>query len=302
MIEFINFSYQLASNIETLRELNFPNETTILEKTGVRERYLLKDNESLHSLSVQCSNEVLNTFPKDKIDALILVKQTPEYTIPNDACWLQKELDLINAHIAIDLNQGCAGFIYGLSYCYGLIASHQIYTALLVTANNYNQYISKDNKTLRPLFSDAVSATIIQKNNRKKCEFYFYTNTSQLDALYLNNQQINMNGPKMLMTVLKKVPAAINDLLSKSNLEKDKIDLFVFHQASNVVLDNLQRILDIPDDKFYRDNNFPGNTISSTIPIALTKLNRDGSLSSGMKIICIGFGTGFSIAGCMIQL
>ena len=78
-----------------------------------------------------------------------------------------------------------------------------------------------------------------------------------------------MNGPKVLDFTMEEVPKAVGRLLESADLCLADIDLFLFHQASKVVLDRIQRKLGIDETRFFRNYHSIGNTVSSTIPIAM---------------------------------
>ena len=100
---------------------------------------------------------------------------------------------------------------------------------------------------------------------------------------------------------MSNVPSGVNALLKKANLDSEDIDYFLFHQASAVVLDDIQRKLNIPDAKFPRNNKHLGNTVSATIPILMKDLEDQGKLKKGQKLLLFGFGVGYSYGGCIFE-
>ena len=101
------------------------------------------------------------------------------------------------------------------------------------------------------------------------------------------------------MFTMSAVPQAVQGLLERAQLTKKDIDIFLFHQASKLVLDNLQRLLNVEGRKVYRNYPDIGNTVSSAIPIALEELLTSGRLKRGTRMMMIGFGVGYSLAGCI---
>ena len=94
-------------------------------------------------------------------------------------------------------------------------------------------------------------------------------------------------------------PAA-NQTTQSKGVEKEKIAIYIFHQASKVVLDNLQRVLEIPDDKMYSDIRDIGNTVSSSIPIALKNADMNSTIAHEELILISGFGVGLSWGTCLL--
>ena len=110
-----------------------------------------------------------------------------------------------------------------------------------------------------------------------------------------------MDGPKVLAFTLRVVPDAVRELLERADLVQDDIDLFVFHQASAVVLDRLREQLGVVPEKWFQNLDGVGNTVSATIPIALRQAQEQGRLQAGMTVLVMGFGVGLSLAGCVIR-
>jgi len=110
-----------------------------------------------------------------------------------------------------------------------------------------------------------------------------------------------MNGPEVLKFSLALVPEATNDLLIKSGLDINDIDYFIFHQASAVVLNKLQKKLKISDDKWFNRLENLGNTVSATIPIAINILQKEKKFLDNNRYLMMGFGVGLSVAGCIIS-
>ena len=110
-----------------------------------------------------------------------------------------------------------------------------------------------------------------------------------------------MNGPAVLKFSLDLVPIATKELLQKASLSKEDISLFLFHQASGVVLNKLKKKLNIEDKKWFVDIQNLGNTVSATIPIAISTLKKNRSFPENRNVCLMGFGVGLSVAGCIIN-
>ena len=111
-----------------------------------------------------------------------------------------------------------------------------------------------------------------------------------------------MDGPEIFNFTLDVVPRTINDVLFKNGLTRDDIDLYVFHQANKFMLDTIRKVAVLPKDKFYINLVTTGNTVSSTIPIALKQLDEAGRLKLGMRVMLIGFGVGLSWGATVIRI
>jgi 3-oxoacyl-[acyl-carrier-protein] synthase-3 len=110
-----------------------------------------------------------------------------------------------------------------------------------------------------------------------------------------------MNGPEIFNFSNKEVPKSVESLLNKANLTADNIDVFIFHQANKYMLEHLRKKIKIPTEKFYIFMENCGNTVSSTIPIALAEAIKDGTVKKVPKSVLVGFGVGYSWGACLIQ-
>ena len=113
--------------------------------------------------------------------------------------------------------------------------------------------------------------------------------------------RIHIDGPEILMFAMRRVPQCVNELLMKSKIELNDINLFIFHQASKVVIDNIVRILSLDEAKVFRCYERIGNTVSASIPIALKQAEEQNRIIKGDLIMLVGFGVGFSWGGCLIK-
>ena len=300
--------YYLPKKIEnnTILKKNNPklNIDRIVEKTGINNRYISAPNETVIDIAIKSANKIFKKFPKNKIDFLILVTQTSTYRIPTSACILQHKLGLKKNIVAFDMNLGCSGFLYALRMATSLIESSQSENGLIICADTYTKYISKNNTACRPIFSDASAAILITKNKTKMIgPFELGSDGSGADALELptGTNEIVMNGAKVLTFAMDVVPNNVNMLLKKTKIKKKKIDKFIFHQASKYILDNINRRLMITKDKTFENYSKVGNTISASIPIALKDASTMKKIKDKDLILIAGYGVGLSWGSTLIK-
>jgi len=280
----------------------------ITAKTGVTKRFISDSNQTALDLGVSAAKLMLEGSEKltKEIDLLILVTQSPDYILPTSACIIQQKLNLPNNCMAFDINLGCSGFVYGLSVAGSLIESKVASKALIICADSYTKYIENDDRTNRPIFSDAGAATLLVKSELDNIgSFVTGTDGSGYESLIVrqggardlnpsSNKILEMNGSEVFLFTMKRIPATVKELLLKEKTSIDEIDLFIFHQASKLVIDNLTRLLNLNPAKVYRNYEKKGNTVSATIPIALKDASDEGLLHQNSKVMIIGFGVGLS--------
>jgi 3-oxoacyl-[acyl-carrier-protein] synthase-3 len=110
-----------------------------------------------------------------------------------------------------------------------------------------------------------------------------------------------MNGPEIFNFTLETVPKCMQELFSKTGKTLQDIDLFIFHQANKFMLEHLRKKTLIPPDKFFLFLSHCGNTVSSTIPIALKEAAKEGRLKDGDLVALVAFGVGYSWAATLLQ-
>ena len=305
----MKISYELPPKTLTNDELVklYPEwtEEKIAAKTGIVSRHIAGEGESAIDLAERASKKLFSSgaVAVDEIDYLLLCTQSPECKLPSSACLLQKRLGISKSAGALAFDHGCSGFVYGLSLAKGLIVGGMAKKVLLVTAETYTKYIAPEDKSTRSIFGDGAAATLIDEEMASKIgAFSFGTDGSGAEKLIVRDGKLFMDGPDIFNFTLDVVPKTMDDVLVKNNLTKDDIDLYVFHQANKFMLDTIRKVNGLPRDKFYVNLEETGNTVSSTIPIALKQLDEAGELHPGMKVMLMGFGVGLSWGATVVTI
>jgi 3-oxoacyl-[acyl-carrier-protein] synthase-3 len=301
----------------------------IYEKTGIRERRVSGSSECASDLAVTAAELLLagRGYERSRIDFLLNCTQTPDYVLPTTACLLQDRLRLPQTCGALDYNLGCSGYVYGLGLAKALIASGQARQVLLITADTYSKLMHPLDRSVRTIFGDAATATLIRADARDMLigPFVYGTDGSGAGNLivpcggmrqrYLpdaepmrdasgnarTDNDLWLNGPEIFNFTLRVIPETVAALLQRADLCIADVDLFVFHQANRFMLEHLRKKLGVPPEKFVFALEHVGNTVSSSIPIALQEAEDRGQLKSGNLVMLVGFGVGYSWAATLIR-
>jgi 3-oxoacyl-[acyl-carrier-protein] synthase III len=298
----------------------------ISSKTGINSRHVSADDEFSSDMAVKVAEKLFeeHNINKSDVDFLLFCTQSPDYFLPTSACIIQEKLGLSTGIGALDFNLGCSGFVYGLSLSKGLIAGGMANNVLLITSETYTKFIHPSDKSNKTIFGDAATATLIS-NNDGFCtigDFIFGTDGKGAENLIVkqggmrfpvgqenenitdeygnvrNDKNLFMHGTEIFNFTSESVPKLVQALLEKSNLTIEKIDLFVFHQANKYMLNHLRKKIGISEDKFWIAMEHCGNTVSSTIPIALYEAQKQNKLTTCKNMLLAGFGVGYSWAAC----
>jgi 3-oxoacyl-[acyl-carrier-protein] synthase III len=287
----------------------------IEEKTGIIFRHISGPDMTTTDMAEFAVKKLLESgVLKEDIDFLILVTQSPEYVLPSSACILQDRLGLKSSCMAFDVNLGCSGFIYGLAIGASLIEGGLAKKGLLVCSEKYTKYIDRSDRTCRPLFSDGASAVLLASSDRDMIgPFVMGTDGSGYQSLIVPSDdtmlsdkkaykgKLFMNGAKVFMFSMATVPKCVTALLNKAERKIGDIDLFIFHQASKLVMDSIIRHLELPEEKVFVNYQNIGNTVSASIPIAVKDALDEERLRNGDMVMLIGFGVGYSWGGCLVN-
>jgi 3-oxoacyl-[acyl-carrier-protein] synthase-3 len=315
----------LPENVETNQQLRaqFPNwdMDLIYSKTGIAARHIARPEECASDLGVAAAEKLFaeHDIDRNSIDFLLFCTQTPDYPLPTTACLMQDRLRLPTSVGALDFNLGCSGFVYGLSLADGLIRSGAARRVLFITAETYSKYIDAADRSLRTIFGDGAAATLIEADDQPSLgAFTFGTDGRGADTLMVTKGGVRrpqqglqprkrqrwesalyMDGPGLVDFTVESIPRLVDEVLRRAELSRDQIDLFLMHQATRFMLDRLRGRLEVEDDRMPMVLEHCGNTVSSTIPILIDALRRDGRLETGMRTMLVGFGVGLSWAGCL---
>ena len=308
---------------------------SIESKLGVRARPIAGEDETSADLAVLAAEKLFqrgDCSARD-IDFLVFCTEEPDYLLPPSACQIQDRLGIPQAAGAFDFNLGCSGFVYGLAMARGLIETDMAQNILLLTANTYSKLINRLDRATRPLFGDAAAATWIRRVDSPPSAgpsigpFVFGTDGSRGDLLMVpaggqrlpssprtaiehtdahgavrSMDQLCMNGQGIFAFAIDTVPRLVKDLLKKARMTLKDVDLFVFHQANKFMLEALRDECGIDEERFVVDLADRGNTVSSSIPIALLDSRDAGRLKPKARVMLVGFGVGLSWAGAMVVL
>jgi len=312
------------------REEGFSAEQ-IFKKTGIAERPVAAPGECASDLATAAAEKLFaktGVEPGD-VDYLLFCTQSPDYFLPATACVIHNRLGLPQACGAIDFNQGCSGYVYGLSLAKALIESGQAKRVLLLTGDTYTKYIHPRDRSVCTLFGDGAAATIGEAREGSSGGlgvFQFGTDGRGADKLIVpagasrrprseetareetdadgnvrSAENLYMNGRDVFRFAITTVPRSFRNLLQAAEWSADDVDYLLLHQANRFMLDELVTRLKIAEEKAPYHFEKLGNTVSSTIPLVLERLLDEGKLSQGNRLAMLGFGVGYSWAGCAME-
>lgn len=324
-------SYYLPEKVVTNEELlqEFPEWSVdkVAKKVGVNSRHLAGVSETAGDMAEKAARNLFAEYgvSPEEIDFILLCTQSPDYFLPSTACILQNRLGIPTSAGALDYNLGCSGCVYGMAMAKGLIAGGIAKNVLLLTAETYNKYLHPSDKSNRSIFGDGAAACLISTEGMAEIgEFSLGTDGSGAEKLIVRtgaaryskptgksevddeghtryDDYLYMDGGGIFNFTLDAVPAMMKDILAKNSLTNDGVDYYVFHQANKFMLNTIRKVCVLPKDKFYVNLEETGNTVSSTVMIALKQCLDAGTIHKGMSVMVAGFGVGLSWGGTILK-
>ena len=325
-----DIAYYLPERVVTNEELvkEFPEWSVdkIAEKVGVIERRVSALDETATDLAIRAAEALFfkGLVKREEIDFILFCTQSPDYKLPSSACIIQDKLRLSTGCGAFDFNLGCSGYEYGLAMAKGLLSGGIAKNVLLLTGETYNKYLHPRDKGNRTIFGDGATATLVSTDGFAEIgEFVLGTDGSGAndlivktggtrhqyqmgDLMYdeggnpISSDYLFMDGQNIFVFTLTKVPKMLKDVLVKNKLQREDIDLYIFHQANKYMLEHLRKKLKIEEKRFFVNLSKIGNTVSSTIPIALCDAREQGKLNG--NVLLAGFGVGLSWGASVIKI
>ena len=296
----------------------------VMRSSGFHTRRVVEEGVTASDLCEAAARILIKdmNIEPSTIDALIFLTQTPDYYIPATACILQHKLGLPIASAAFDVNQGCAGYGYGL-WLASMLANAGCKKVLLLvgdTSSKYTDMFKAHNSA--PVFGDAGSATLVEYTPGAEPIFFDIGNDgSQYEAIMAENggfrnvirqdmfcedgtfqYNARMDGLKVMEFTLSRVPQSVHNVLASAKVSKDEIDYFIFHQANKFILENIADSIDIPLNKVpMKTLSKYGNQSCTSIPSAICDALKNEVSSKKLKLCLSGFGIGLSWVSVVIN-
>lgn len=321
--------HNLYSNENYAHDFGLASAEQLFKSTGISKRFYADKDEVSSDIALLAARKLISDHQIDvqQIDYLIFCTQSTDYLTPSTACLLHKKLSLSAACGALDINQGCTGFLYSLSLAKALIESKQAQKVLILTAETISKYLYRKDKATKALFGDGAAACLVSKSEHAGIgNFIFGTDGSGFNIMNIqrggarhrfdgahnpiytdkygyeaDENCFYMDGAGVLGFSLQTVPKLFNDCLQINEMKQNDIDLFIFHQANNFILEKLQNKLNIESDKYFRFVENCGNTVSSTLPICISEARQQAKIKNGMNVMLLAFGVGLSWCGTVVK-
>jgi 3-oxoacyl-[acyl-carrier-protein] synthase-3 len=314
----------VPTQILTNQDLSIIVETSddwIETRTGMKERYISKEGESLSDLSAKAATLAISmaSLNPEDIDLIVLATSTPD-DLFGSACQVQKAIGATRA-VAFDLTAACSGFVFALTTAAQFIRQGVYHNVLVIGADVLSRWVDWEDRTTCVLFGDGAGAVVCQSSSSQDNLLGFEmcsdgTQNSSLNLAYQSTAKeltpnisinsgkygtITMKGKDVYRFAVEKVPEVIEKALYRSNLSIEEVDWLILHQANQRIIDSVSTRLGFNKEKVISNISKYGNTSAASIPIALDESIRQGKIKLGDTIVISGFGAGLTWASAVFN-
>lgn len=299
-----------VSNFDLPADLDTSDEW-IFQRTGIKQRYLISEDESTGTLAASAARDALSfaNIAASDVDLIVVGTTTGDYTFPATACLVQKELGIVENCAAFDVSAACSGFIYALDVADSFIRSGKSCCALVIGADCFSKILDWKDRSSCVLFGDGAGAVVLQAQDTDKGVEYCKICSDGTYSDYLvttggvsttgSAGVVKMQGRDVFKFAVEKFKESLLTLLKENNLTLDDIDLIVPHQANIRIIQSLINSLHIDDSKVLVTIDKHSNTSAATIPLALNEVKNE--IFNKKNVVLLSMGAGFTWGSALIK-
>ena len=289
---------ELAERVDT-------SDQWIVERTGIRSRYVAEDGETTASLATEAARRALEYAGVEAADIglIVLATATPDQTFPSSATKVQAALG-INDCIAFDVHAVCTGFLYALSVADSMLRSGSSKKALVIGAETFTRLLDWEDRTTCVLFGDGAGALVLgaEETDKGILATRLHADGRHNDLLFVDGGpsttgtvgKLRMKGREVFRHAVVNLADVLNEVLEAAGLTSADVDWVVPHQANARILDATAKKLGLPSEKVVVTVDEHANTSAASVPLAFDKAVRDGRIQHGDIVVLEAMGGGFT--------
>lgn len=302
----------------------------VIASTGIERKRISDVNTTTSDMGFAAAKKLIADlkWEKDSIDCLIFVSQTRDFTVPQTACLLQDRLGLRNDIFVVDMPIGCSAFVHGLSVISSLLSHGGLKRGILINGETNTKNHSMQDRTVRPLFGDAATATAVEFcESAKPMHYLFGSDGAGYQAIWAQyggfrypetkeslevveyeegiaykGTDVLLNGMDVFGFAIKRPPHSLKQLIEEFHIDIDSVDWLLLHQANKFIDDKIRKSVKIQAEKCpYCLQDF-GNVTGASIPLVVVSQIREAVSAKENHCLACGFGVGLAWATAEIYL
>ena len=289
---------ELASQVDTSDEW-------IVERTGIRNRYIADAGETTATLAHDAATKALEQagMVAADIDLIVLATATPDQTFPSSATKVQAMLGIDDC-IAFDVHAVCTGFLYALTVADSMLRSGSAETALVIGSETFSRILDWEDRATCVLFGDGAGALVLKAEDGERgiLSTRLHADGRHNELLFVDGGpsttqtvgKLRMKGREVFRHAVVNLADVLNEVLADAGLSAAEIDWVVPHQANARILDATARKLGLPPEKVIVTVDQHANTSAASVPLAFDAAVRDGRIKRGDLVVLEAMGGGFT--------
>ncbi len=301
---------------EELEKMVDTSDEWIASRTGIRERRIVADDETVSTMAVEAGKRALEVahLAPSSLDLIIVGTNSPDRLVPGSAFLVQHAIGATKA-AAFDIAAGCSSFIHALATAYQFISSGAYENILVVGSDAVSRYINWEDRGTCILFGDGAGAVVVQAKGvaSDMLQFLLGSDGGGADLLYVpgvcdrttgtppNGHHVIMEGREVFKFAVTTMAEASRQVVKDAGLQISDIDLFIPHQANDRIIQAAARSLGIPSEKVFVNLEHYGNLSAASPAVALCEAVEQGRLKAGDLVILVAFGAGLSWAAMVLR-
>ncbi|WP_340264797.1 beta-ketoacyl-ACP synthase III [Sphingobium mellinum] len=304
-----------VSNAELAQTVDTSDEW-IVERTGIRNRYIAGEGETTASLATDAARAALETagLTARDIDLIILATATPDQTFPASATLVQAALG-INDCVAFDVAAVCSGFLYAVTVADSMIRSGAANRALVIGSETFSRILDWEDRTTCVLFGDGAGAIVLgaeesADGRRGILASKLHADGRHNQLLYVDGGpsttktvgKLRMKGQEVFRHAVVNLASVLNEVMELAGMTTADIDWLIPHQANARILDATARKLKLSPEKVVVTVDRHANTSAASVPLALDLAMRDRRIRPGDLLVLEAMGGGFTWGACVLRV
>ncbi|HEY1144129.1 MAG TPA: beta-ketoacyl-ACP synthase III [Sphingomicrobium sp.] len=296
---------ELAQKVDT-------SDQWIVERTGIRSRYVAGDGETTASLATDAARRALENagIPATEVDLIVLATATPDQTFPSSATKVQAALGIDDC-VAFDVHAVCTGFLYAVSVADAMIRAGTGRTALVIGAETFSRILDWEDRTTCVLFGDGAGALVLRAEDGERgiLATKLHADGRHNDLLFVDGGpsstgtvgKLRMKGREVFRHAVVNLAEVMNEVLGATDLTAADVDWVVPHQANARILDATAKKLNLPPEKVVVTVDKHANTSAASVPLALDTAVKDGRIKRGDIVVLEAMGGGFTWGAAVLR-
>jgi len=290
---------ELAQTVDT-------SDQWIVERTGIRTRYLAGEGETTATLARDAAIAALDHagVGATEVGLIVLATATPDQTFPSSATKVQAMLGIDDC-VAFDVHAVCTGFLYALTVADSMLRSGAAKTALVIGSETFSRILDWEDRGTCVLFGDGAGALVLraeENGDRGILATRLHADGRHNDLLFVDGGpsttgtvgKLRMKGREVFRHAVVNLAEVLTEVLAAAGLTSTDVDWVVPHQANARILDATAKKLGLPPEKVVVTVDRHANTSAASVPLAFDTAIRDGRIKRGDIVVLEAMGGGFT--------